>query len=276
MDRDYSWDDQNPEEMQSWHEFQGEISEPSIIDSVSFLHYATELNEDDDEDELDDVARIEALTSKIKNRFRSSEEQALAEIYQNHISGDLDATLKLGIHLMFTGEFANAEPLLRQVHESGNPNGTRFLGILELRMGNFQSAKELLQEALIKGAPNTNYWLYWALAKLGKAEESEKHLAAAYLEKDVQAIFKLGLISSKNGDLDSSKKFFIEGMNLGHSNSAKELINLLKSMNHKKVEISLYKQAVQENNSLALSALEFLTLGRYGDAIQDLKKDIPK
>jgi tetratricopeptide (TPR) repeat protein len=192
------------------------------------------------------------------------------------MGGDLNATLKLGIHLFSTGEFTNAEPLLRQVHESGNSNGTRILGILELRTGRYQLAKELLHEALAKGTPNTNYWLYWALAKLGKAEESEEYLAAAYLEKDVQAVFTLGLRSSNNGDLDSSKNFFIEGMNLGHSNSARELIKLLKSMKHKKVEISLYKQAVEENNYLALSALEFLTLGKYGDAIHELKKDIPK
>jgi hypothetical protein len=37
MERDYSWDDQNPEEMQTWHEFQGQIVEPQNVDSVAFL-----------------------------------------------------------------------------------------------------------------------------------------------------------------------------------------------------------------------------------------------
>lgn len=52
MDRDYSWEDQDYEEMQEWHEFQGELNtfedyEPSDYDEASA---AQEDEEQADED----------------------------------------------------------------------------------------------------------------------------------------------------------------------------------------------------------------------------------
>ncbi|MCX6342684.1 MAG: hypothetical protein NTU72_09910 [Fimbriimonadales bacterium] len=54
MDRDYSWEDQDPEEMQSWHEFQGEIAEPKFIDSVAFQFDETEIVDDQYSDDADE------------------------------------------------------------------------------------------------------------------------------------------------------------------------------------------------------------------------------
>jgi hypothetical protein len=52
MDRDYSWEDQDYEEMQEWHEFQGELNtfedyEPSDDGPSTEQH---EGDEDEDED----------------------------------------------------------------------------------------------------------------------------------------------------------------------------------------------------------------------------------
>jgi len=62
---DYSWDDQEPEQLQTWHEFQGELLEPSTTDGVAFPSLSSEtskgsplednrerMDEDEDEDEI--------------------------------------------------------------------------------------------------------------------------------------------------------------------------------------------------------------------------------
>jgi hypothetical protein len=36
--RDYAWDDQDPDEMQVWHEFQGSLEKQLDTDSVAFPH----------------------------------------------------------------------------------------------------------------------------------------------------------------------------------------------------------------------------------------------
>lgn len=56
MDKDYSWEDQDYEEMQNWHEFQGGIHTPKDVDSVA-MQVASELipehlSSGEDEDEL--------------------------------------------------------------------------------------------------------------------------------------------------------------------------------------------------------------------------------
>ena len=52
MDRDYSWEDQDYEEMQEWHEFQGELNtfedyEPSDYDEASAEQADEEQAEED-------------------------------------------------------------------------------------------------------------------------------------------------------------------------------------------------------------------------------------
>ena len=149
MDRNYSWEHQNPEEMQTWHEFQGQILEPEFIDSVAFQVDESSLIQSD-EDELDDATRIESLLRKLNNGFLSSEERRLLKAYNNYLSGDLEATVELGNHLVRLHEFAFAESLFKMAHDSGNPLGTHALGLLMYRKGQYQLSEGHLKEALKK------------------------------------------------------------------------------------------------------------------------------
>ena len=269
MDRNYSWDDQNPEEMQTWHEFQGQQLEPEFIDSAAFRVDESRLIQSD-EDELDDDARLSYLLLKINNKFRTPELRKLSETYENHISGDLDATVELGYHLVRLKEDALAESLFQMAHDSGNSLGTRALGVLEFIKGQYALAEDYLKEALSKKVPRTHYPLYLVLAKVGKNKESEIHLAAAYSEKDVNAICALGLRSLNNGDANSAEAYFNEGMNLGHSESARELIKLLKKSRKRKVEVKLYQKALEDRNRHALLALSFLRYSQYAEEAKRL------
>lgn len=269
MDRNYSWEDQNPEEMQTWHEFQGQILRPEFIDSVAFQVDESVLIQSD-EDELDDATRIESLLRKLKNGYRSSEERRLLKAYGNHLGGDLNATVELGNHLVRLHELTFAESLFKLAHDSGSPLGTHALGTLEYLKGQYLLAEGYLKEALSKEVPRTHYPLYLVLAKLGKNEESDAHLLSAYSEKDVSAICELGLRSLSFGDTESAEIFFIEGMNCGHSQSARELIKLRKKARKRKVEVKLYKEALEEGNELALSALRFLLFSKYHQELLDL------
>jgi hypothetical protein len=269
MDRNYSWEDQNPEEMQTWHEFQGQLLEPEFIDSAAFRVDESSLIQSD-EDELDDATRIESLLSKIENGYGNSEERRLLKAYDNHLSGDLDATVELGNHLVRSHEFTFAESLFRMAHDSGNPRGTHSLGLLMYIKGQYPLAEGHLKEALKKKVPKTHYPLSLVLAKLGKIRESDSHLSSAYLEKDVNAICELGLRSLSFGDTESAEIFFIEGMNFGHSQSARELIKLRKKARKRKVEVKLYKEVLEDGNELALSALRFLLFSKYYQEILDM------
>jgi hypothetical protein len=269
MDRNYSWEDQNPEEMQTWHEFQGQILQPEFIDSVAFQVDESSLIQSD-EDELDDATRIEYLLLKLRNGFRSPEERKLLKAYENHLSGDLNATVELGNHLVRLRELTFAESLFQLAHDSGSPFGTHALGTLEYLKGQYLLAEGHLKDALSEEVPRTHYPLYLVLAKLGKKEESDAHLLSAYSEKDVGAICELGLRSLSFGDTESAEIFFIEGMNLGHSQSARELIKLRKKARKRKVEVKLYKEALEDGNELALSALRFLLFSKYYQEILDL------
>jgi hypothetical protein len=83
MERDYSWDDQNPDEMQTWHEFQGELAEPQDVDSVAFLESnELELLEtfDDDEDWWEkEQWNVTSLDREMLDELKSllGEEQAI-------------------------------------------------------------------------------------------------------------------------------------------------------------------------------------------------------
>jgi tetratricopeptide (TPR) repeat protein len=127
-----------------------------------------------------------------------------------------------------------------------------------------------LREAISQGETNIYYFFSLVLSNLDKELEAEEFLHKAYLENDVSAVFKLGVRSSDEANLDLALKYFSEGMNLGDRNSAVELIKILKRQGRKSVEISIYKQALLDKNKRALSALEFLTLGRHSERIQAL------
>jgi tetratricopeptide (TPR) repeat protein len=273
MDKNYSWNDQDLEEMQSWHEFQGSMLEPGTVDSVAFRIPESQIYQLEDDDELDDETRISLLYTKIrmKSRFGTLQERKLLETFERYLDGDPEACVELGDQLARQGQLDLAKVLFQEAHDSGSSVGTRNLGLIDLTEGKIDTAEQKLKEALANGAPHTHYFLFITLSRLGRRNESEDHLVAAYLEKDVNAIRALGLRSAENEDFQAAEQYFREGMNLGNSDSARELIKVLKRSRKRKIEVNLYRQALEEANTPALSALKFLLFSKHSREILDLK-----
>lgn len=53
MDRDYSWEDQDYEEMQEWHEFQGELNTFEDYEPSDYEEASTEQEEDEEQADED-------------------------------------------------------------------------------------------------------------------------------------------------------------------------------------------------------------------------------
>ena len=75
MTRDYSWDDQDPEQMQTWHEFQGGLDDPLDTDSLAFPHLdkVSEIAWDLGDDEQD-------LEEKLQDDFTEVDEEIHSEL----------------------------------------------------------------------------------------------------------------------------------------------------------------------------------------------------